>query len=746
MKKIKLTKGWKAAFIHNSDMPAEPYTSREDMLCAGVTLYETEIPTANELVLMENGVLPDIFFGTNIEKAYKYEYYHAFYSVKFNWDGGPARIRFEGVDTSAEYFLDGMWLGSSENMFLAPEFVTQLWEGEHELTVHILPAVLVSRQREAHMGDTAMVPDTDALYIRKAAYMFGWDIFPRVVSGGIYRDVYVEEIPDISIKQAYVYTLAVNGTEADINCYYDIDFGTYEYAGCRIVMEGACGDSSFSASRLLFARSGTQRLHLTDARLWYPLGRGGQDMYDISFRVEKEGRVLAEKKFRTGIRTSELCRGSLEGEDFRFIINNEPTFILGTNFVPLDSFPCKGKEKIPEFINMCRELNINMIRIWGGGFYPDDSLYELCDENGIMIWHDFMMGCGTYPQDFATQSSLEDETRYNVRRLRHHPSIVLWSGDNECDNACAWTFGNKMDPNDNVLTRKIIPAVLRDEDCIRPYLPSSPYVDEKAFRTGLPTSEDHLWGPRDYFKGPYYVGAKCAFASETGYHGCPYPESLAKFISKENLWPYKNDEWTYHQTAYTAEEFTMFSYRNDLMAGQVRTLFGYIPDGIEEFSRLSQYSQGEALKFFIERFRYAKWKRTGIIWWNLLDGAPQISDAVVDYYMNKKRAYEYIKRSEAPVCMMFGENEEGKCTLYAVNDTKEDKELEYTVTELVSGRVLCRGKCIARADSCIEADSVPYPEEFEFWLIEFSGGKNHFIPTPPPYGARDYEKYISRLD
>ena len=155
----------------------------------------------------------------------------------------------------------------------------------------------------------------------------------------------------------------------------------------------------------------------------------------------------------------------------------------------------------------------------------------------------------------------------------------------------------------------------RKQHTYREYLPSSPYISKAAYETENDNCrpENHLWGPRDYFKGNYYVNSTAHFASETGYHGCPSPESLKKFI-------------------------------NALMANQIKVLFGEEFNDLETFSLASQLSQAEAVKFFIERFRSQKWRRTGLIWWNLIDGWPQISDAVVDYYYNKKIAYSFIKR------------------------------------------------------------------------------------------------------
>jgi beta-mannosidase len=250
----------------------------------------------------------------------------------------------------------------------------------------------------------------------------------------------------------------------------------------------------------------------------------------------RDGVLCDEKDIRFGVRSVELIRTSTTDEngngEFLFKINGKKIFCLGTNWVPLDAFHSRDLERLAPALEMIDDIGCNMIRCWGGNVYENDAFYEYCDEHGIMIWQDFGMGCGVYPQDACFAEKLRVEAVAVIKRLRQHASLILWAGDNEVDVFSA-SDGFRRNPNHNILTRQILPQALRENDLVRPYLPSSPYVDEEAFQTRKPTSEEHLWGPRDYFKGNYYGTSKCHFASETGYHGCPSPKSLEKFISKE---------------------------------------------------------------------------------------------------------------------------------------------------------------------------------------------------------------------
>jgi beta-mannosidase len=228
-------------------------------------------------------------------------------------------------------------------------------------------------------------------------------------------------------------------------------------------------------------------------------------------------------------------------------------------------------------------------------------------------------------------------------------------------------------------------------------------------------------------------------ASETGYHGCPSPESLKKYIRPEQLYPITDDaghtkeDWMVKASAMELREGAPYTYRIPLMTSQVQTMFGAIPDTLEQYAKLSQISQAEANKYFIERFRIGKWKRTGILWWNLLDGCPQISDAVVDYYFVKKLAYSYIKRAQAPVCMMMDESQDNVRRLVAVNDTPKDCQLHYTVRDVYTNESVSEGTAMAKADSAVTVAILPAPEdEDRFYLIEWDSedgviGKNHYM-------------------
>ncbi len=744
--------------------------------CAGMTEIPAAVPGALETDLETAGILPELFCGENILAVQEYENVTYCLSRTFAYrraEGFADTLVFEGLDCFAKVYIDGRLVMTGENMFIpyrvplcgsaAVELPLgePLEDGEHELFVVLSPASVEARRYAPDPATGHMLYGWDSLSVRKAPHMYGWDIMPRAVSCGIWRHVYIERVPVFHIKDLCAYTVSADENRARVKILCDTDIGAENVHRYSVRIAGRCGDSVFRHEGRMWHTGTGITLDVDSPKLWYPHNYGEPDLYELTAQLLCDGNTVDTYTTRFGIRTVRLDRTSTTDEagsgEFCFRINGKKIFAMGTNWVPVDAFHWRDEERLPKILPMLDDLGCNIVRCWGGNVYENDLFYDWCDEHGVMVWQDFAMACGIYPQNgmespwggFAR--NLYREVKAVVERLRNHPSIVLWAGDNECD--CAYVWGGEgRDPNTNVVTRKIIPEALGTADLSRPYLPSSPYIDGEAFRTGKATSEDHLWGPRDYFKGEYYRNTVCHFASETGYHGCPSPASLARFIDADHLWPCLGDrQWLVHAATMDGREDSPFGYRIRLMWDQVGTLFG---KGSEAFSSLasfslaSQISQAEAKKYFIERFRISKWRRTGIIWWNLIDGWPQISDAIVDYYFEKKLAYSYIKRSQQPVCLMFGEPENGALTLYGVNDTRNDKTVSWRVED-DGGNTVASGEAVLPSDASVPVFSLPASEEKRYYLIRWNdGGRaclNHYFANIREIDFAYYKALLAKL-
>ena len=747
---------WKLSYVENSRLLADGNDGCGTIAAieaAGYPTVDAVVPGNFELDLFRAGVIEEPYFGTNPIRLQRLECMHMFYYRRFTAGAAGARqetfLVFEGLDTAAEVWLNGVKLAAVCNMLIEHELPADgvLRAGENELVVHIRPAAIEARRYEQAPLYSALPYNYDSLYLRKAASMYGWDIMPRFVSGGIWRGVSVVRKPKERIEDVFAYTTRadVERGRADTAFWFSLKSDADLLNGCTLTVEGMCGESRFSAETRVWFTAGTLRASVEGCRFWWPRNSGRAELYDVTVTLRRDGTVVDQAMLRMGVRTVALDRTSTTDAagngEFCFRINGKRIFAMGTNWVPVDAFHSNDVNRLPEILPMLSDLGCNIVRCWGGNVYEHESFFDYCDENGIMVWQDFAMGCAIYPQDRRFLEMLEPEIVGVVRKYRNHPALVLWAGDNECDQAYSWG-GLRLNPNDNRITRGLIPALLNAHDFTRPYLPSSPYIDGEAFRSGKPISEDHLWGPRDYFKGKYYTSSVCHFASETGYHGCPSVDSLKRFISPEQLWPWSEDgdgkrakpDWLAHAASMELSDRGAYAYRIGLMARQVKTLLGYEPETLEEFVAASQISQAEAKKYFIERFRIGKWRRTGIIWWNLIDGWPQISDAVVDYYYDRKLAYDYIKRSQQPVCLMFDEPDaDGQAWLYAVNDTPEERRLDYRISDALTGEVLIEAAGTAEADASRRLRRLPVKaDEQRFYLIEWTlsdgtSGKNHYM-------------------
>jgi beta-mannosidase len=757
---LDLTGDWLFAY---GPVPAKTLKTLKEIQDAGLQHRRATVPGNFELDLQQNGIISDPFFGMNIVELRNYESTHVWYARQFSVTNSPGfvpSLMFEGLDTYASIYLNGELIGETDNMLVEHLFsVEGKLKPVNELVVHIRPAFDEARKFDYSPNAAAARSCYESLYVRKAAHMYGWDIMPRALSAGIWRPVTLQFLPSEHLANVYVRTVSIAQDRS--KAHLILHYGSEIAASCsdiyEISMAGQCNNSVINLRERILFGHGLLNVNVPNPELWWPRGRGAANLYKVEVALLKNGVVLDSQKISFGIRTSELIRTSLTDSqgsgEFVFIVNGEKVFALGTNWVPLDAYHSRDRGRIPAAIDMVEDIGCNMIRCWGGNVYEDDLFYDLCDEKGILVWQDFAMACAVYPQNGEFANMVADEARKVVRRLRNHPCIAIWAGDNECDQAYGW-YNTGVDPNSNVLTRQVLPTVVRQESgASTSYIPSSPYYDETAYRSpgkhGPNTPEAHLWGPRNYYKSEYYTDFDAHFASEMGYHGCPSPGSLAKFISPNKLWPYQdNEEWRLHSTA-PIPGMDIHPGRVELMETQVKALFGSAPENLAEYSFASQATQAEAFKFFIESFRIGKWRRTGIIWWNLIDGWPQLSDAVVDYYYEKKLAYDTIKQSQSPLLIAMREPKNESQDVVAVNDTREDLPVRFTIASVL-GLAVAEGRTVVPADSAFTIATVPYAEDKQIlynllWSSPLGEGRNYYLAGKPPFDLLEYRRWMAKL-
>ncbi len=708
-----------------------------------------QVPGNVELDLVRAGVEPDPFFGENVYLFRKFEFYEwrleREFSLTEDMAGEKISLTLEGVNTYADVTVNGIPVGSCDNMLISHTFdVTQAVEHKatNKIAVFIHSAANMARKRTYAAALSGGEHTDEFVWQRKPPHSFGWDIMPRFPSAGLWRGVHLDIVPDTRITQAYYATVSASQVRAELVYKYRFTTDAPILKGFSVRVSG---DGFYTEQPALFV-SGEGLITINNPRLWWPRGYGDANLYPVTMELVRDGVVVDTKTDIIGIRRIEIdhvMKAGDEGE-FRIRVNGTSILAKGSNWVPLDAMHSRDTERYERALSLFHEMGCNIVRCWGGNVYEDHAFFDLCDRYGLLVWQDFAMACAIYPQDDAFYRIIEAEAESVIVKLRNHPSILLWAGDNEVDEVYIGKRFATEENRYNAITRKVLPHCVRMHDPYRKFLPSSPYIPAGSLRYDVP--EQHNWGARAYFKDDFYKHTKAHFISECGYHGCPSPESLAKFLPKEKLWPYTNSAWDTHNTDYLMNVPRHYN-RNQLMADQVTILVGETPQDLETFSLFSQFSQAEAKKFFVERTRILKWRHTGIIWWNMLDGWPQISDAVVDYYFSKKLAFTWLRRVHTPVCLMMDELRDWSHDVVLSNDSREDALVSWRVEDGETGALLLSGQTCIKADGNDVAGSIrELAGTQKLYLLHWSIGSehyaNHYISGFPPFDPQKVLQWI----
>ena len=743
-------------------------------LPADAKTVKASVPGNCELDLVTAGLLPAPEVGLNTSLMRPYEGYQWLYTRTFEKPsipaGGRAVLRFEGVDTLADYFLNGERIGSSENMLIAHrlDVTGRLREGENQVQVLLRSVMCESQFKTLGELGYSMHGGADGESFRKAGHSGGWDIFPRLFTSGIWRDVALDVEEAVRIDQTawILRDLDPKTRRAGyrIRCRVQAPFALLDHARIRARLERN-GKVAASAERRLDSYWPNLSAVIADADLWWPAGMGESALYDgVIEIVGTNGETLARHVEKIGVRVIELVRDDIYSAErpgqFLFKVNGEPCYVRGSNWVPLDGLHGRDMQRLEETIAMWTDLNCNMVRVWGGGVYEPDAFFDYCDAHGIMVWQDFMTGCSVFPQGDEYAKATEEEVRAIVLRFRNHASLALWSGNNENDGAFRWQLGRNLarDPNLDRNSRRTIPDVLFEFDVTRPYLPSSPYFSPDVVAGKAEASEAHLWGARAYYKVPFYTNSPCWFASEMGYHGCANRASLERMMSPDKVYPWTgrpdrfvkdhkqlkwNDEWDFKASDWRLDGFGQ--RRNDLMTNQIRLMFGGVDTDLDTFIEQSQFVQAEAMKTFCELFRSRKFTRfNGLIWWNVRDGWPQLSDAVVDWYGGRKRAYYALRNAQQNqiVCVVDDH------TVWGVNDARREVKGTAKVTDVASGDVLLEKSFALPANGKLDLGQVPFSGQGVLRIEATFDGRpyrNHFLYGEPPFDWAKVKGLFSRL-
>ncbi|MBO5286374.1 MAG: hypothetical protein J6B16_05710 [Clostridia bacterium] len=709
------------------------------------------VPGNVEFDFIRAGLLPkDLHYGSNITLAEKFETFDYVFSKKFTVKNPsvPHRIVFEGVDTICDYFINGVKIGSSDNMFMGHTFTVDNLKEENILEVKVYSTVINASSVPFTAVEYLGWNNSEIPMLRRPAHTYGWDIMPRAVSAGIFKDVYIEEVPEFELTNVYFSTIRANSDTATVLVAYSVETRSIKdlFANLAVEVSLTHGDSTLFIDNKKIKSHNHHINNVQNPKLWWPKGAGEPNLYDLTILLKKDGEVVASYTKKVGIRKITLSiteTGETMG-DFCFIVNGERIFVRGVNWVPLSPYHSEDLSRFEQAKPFIKDSNVNCIRSWGGNLYESDAFFDFCDTEGIMVWQDFGFACSPYSFTQKFYDKIERETEYVIKRLRNHPSLAIWAGDNEID-ALFECYG--INPEVNVINRQVLKTAVVKHDQFRDYLPSSPYITAKAFinKPANTSPENHLWGARKWFKAPFYKDAKARFCSEMGVHGSVSVNSLKKFIPSDLLNSRHDEVWALHSVDQKGRV-----NRIEIMENHIRMLFGYLPTDYEEFCMLSQFVHSEGNKFFVENARNGKPYKTGLILWNLLDGWPQFSEALVDFYFDKKPGFTSVSRSYEPVLVTVFENNNSQYQVNVINDTLQDKSVNYKIYDADTNEVFLEGivNIDKNSNKNLDVLSNIYFEQ-RCLVIDYSvdgkNYKNHFITGYPIYKKDDFIRWYKLL-
>jgi len=649
--------------------------------------FTATVPGTVHLDLMNHKIIPDPYKDENEKKVQwieneDWDYQTSFTILPKELENQNIDLVFNGLDTFSEIYLNGKLLKKTDNMFRKWEIPVKqnLKIGDNLLQIKFKSAVNVGKELAKKVPFT--IPESPRSFVRKAQYQFGWDWGPRLVTAGIWKDVKLNSWNNAKFENIKIEQKSVTKQQAELNIYTEI----------FAEREGKYSVSVNNQSKSFKLKKGKNTINLpfiiNNPKLWQPNGWGDPNLYDIKISLQKDSKNLDNKTERIGLRTIELIQEKdAKGKSFYFKVNGNPMYAKGTNWIPSDSFsPRITKEKYQKLIKDSKEANMNMIRVWGGGIYEDDEFYKACDENGILVWQDFMFAGSFYPSDEEFLNNVKEEVKDQVNRLQNHASIALWCGNNEVDEAIVnWGYQKqfKYSKEDSLQAWKdykkvfheLIPNTLKENLTAdkNMYWPSSPSIGW-GHKESLTEGDSHYWGVW-WGEQPFEIFNEKVprFASEYGFQGMPTLETTKSMFSGNPDLNLENGTIKAHEKHGRGWEIINSYMKRDYN----------VPTDFLKYNYISQLLQARGMQIAIEAHRRAKPYNMGTLYWQLNDCWPVVSWSSIDYLGNWKALHYQIKRSFENQVILT-EEKDGILNFYAINDELkkfDDVQLELEINK-----------------------------------------------------------------
>ena len=644
---------------------------------------EAIVPGCNYLDLMRNGDIPDPFVSTNEKKTYwvaekDWEYKRTFFADEEFLSFDKVFLVCDMLDTICEIYLNGNLAGRGENAHIGYSFDIKelLKNSENEIRIVFFSPVKYAHEQRKLKDDNKPNGDSEGIaHIRKPQCHFGWDWGPNLPPSGINRNIEIQayntaKIDDVCIRQTH----SENCVKLDIAL--EAEQFSSAQTGYEIEIISPDGETLEIIKGNVNEGKAQEEYEIINPELWWVRELSDkeiQPLYTVKARLFKDKTLLDERTQKIGLRVIELNREKDEyGRNFQFKINGVPLFIKGVNWIPPDSFIDRYTEERLEYdLNAIRFSNMNMIRIWGGGYYGDDLIYEKCDEYGILLWQEFGFACRPYPFfDDELLNNVEREVEYNVKRLRNHASLALWCGNNEIELlSYNWITNKKYLQWTEKFFYNILPSWLEKFDNITPYIPGSPCgIGHMKGTNSDNVGNTHLWQVWHGLQPlNYYRKRMTRFCSEFGFESLPDMKTI-EYFAKPSDYSLSSEVFSAHQKCWSG---------NSKMVYYISSRFR-LPNRFEDYVYLSQICQVECVRDATEHWRRNKGRCNGSIYWQFNDCWPVCSWAGMDYFGNYK-AIQYCARHFNQPITLSAEDTKERIKIVAINDTIKDVNTRISV-------------------------------------------------------------------
>ena len=648
------------------------------------TWYKASVPGTIHTDLINNKLIPDPFYSDNEKRLQwigemDWDYRTSFDIHKPVDLSKPVYIQFDGIDTIAELFLNGENIGSASNMFCSYEFEVSslLKKNNNKLLVRFTSPYQYASLTESKYGHLPVALNSERVYIRKAQYSFGWDWGPAFATSGLWRNVSLYQKSEAYIEHYTFNTLSLSDKSASLELNTEISNPLNKNLKLKITLSSAA--SKYETEIDVTDNFLTHNFILDNPALWFPVGYGLPALYNLSLFLFDGKILLDEKHSKVGIRIIDLQLKIGDKNTFRFTVNGINIFARGADWIPSDLFiPRTTNEKYRRLLEYARSANMNMLRIWGGGFYENDIFYDLCDELGLLVWQDFMFACAAYPEYPEFIENVSNEFRQNIKRLQNHPSLALWCGNNE--NEWNWQRESgrhyKEMPGYKIY-HQIIPGILDSLDPQRPYWPATPFGFEDDPNSVL-SGNRHQWEIWSMWKDYNTVSNdNSLFVSEFGFQGPADISTLEESIPPANR----------------TVQSEIFEFHNKQVDGNER-IFRFLAEhlpvktGWDDFLFLARLNQAFALKTCLQHWRSNYPVTNGTLIWQLNDCWPVTSWAIIDSNLLPKPAYYLVKNIFAQQIITFLKSETS-IEVFLINSSYETFRgiVKTQIVNLVKGKV-----------------------------------------------------------